>query len=336
MSQSAVYSEIQARLANVTLTDLGIPSWDLSDVQSLQQRIGVTPADGWLGPQSIAAWKTWKRTTKPNTVSQDHNPVTPGCVIIGGKGYTPPVGIKIVNYLEPNGIPAQLEDTSERKWPVYQFVLHRGAESIRKGENYAQATERILDTRGLSTTFSMDIDGTIYQHFDPAVRRGRHCAFHNVQSDSLDVGGPFGRSRKLLPGQEARTFQAAIGREGDRVPPMTRKYGIVRALTLPQAQVKALALFLNWYCPLRQIPLLACEDMRTFRIGGADEKDPVTKVRGVIAHAQVSDPGRRVDGFLELLQIKSQVSPSSSGAPAKTSSILRLNTTSSRVVLSRS
>src|SRR5690606_13044076 len=110
-----------------------------------------------------------------------------------------------------------------RKHTVTQFVLHRGAESHRKNENYAVATERILDGRGLSTTFTMDIDGTIYQHFDPAFRRGRHATYHNIQSDSMDIGGPFSQKRKKEEGQTPLTLKMAIGRTNDGVPPLQRK-----------------------------------------------------------------------------------------------------------------
>lgn len=303
-SQSAVYSETQAKKAGLTLTRLGLASWEAQDVMMLQAKVGAAPADGWFGPASIAAWKAWAKKNEPIPVSYNHPLAAPGQVIIDGVGRTPPAGVTVINFLEPGGIPAQKDDTSERKWPVFQFVIHRGAESHMKGENYAQATERVLDARGLSTTFSMDISGIIYQHFDPAVRRGRHCTWHNVQSDSMDIGGPFTSTMKPEPGQVSRTFQAAIGRPEDHVPPMTRKYGNVKCWTLPKPQVDALAKFLTWYCPLRGIPLLACEDMRTFRLGEADEKDPVTNVKGILAHAQISNPGQRVDGFLELLQVK--------------------------------
>ena len=85
---------------------------------------------------------------------------------------------------------------------------------------------------------------------------------------------------------------------------MLRKYGLVKGWTMPPAQVKALGTFLVWYCPLRKIPLTACEDMRTFRLGGAKDKDPVTNVKGILAHAQIAGPGSRVDGLIELLQLK--------------------------------
>lgn len=304
-SQSAVYSKAQAKKAGLTLERLGLASWSVTDVMLLQVKVGASPADGWFGPASIAAWKTWAKKNEAAPVSDNHPPISIGQVILDGVGITPPAGIKIVNYLEPNGIPAQKDDTSERKHQVFQFVIHRGAESHLKGENYAQATERVLDARGLSTTFSMDIDGTIYQHFDPVLRRGRHCTYHNVQSDSIDIGGPFTATRKPVADQVKRTFQAAIGRAGDNVPPMTRKYGTVKCWSMPPAQVTALAKFLAWYCPLWNIPVIACEDMRTFRLSGdAGINDPVTNVKGILAHAQISEPGARVDGFLELLQVK--------------------------------
>lgn len=307
-SQSAVYSETQAKKAGLTLARLGLASWETQDVMLLQAKVGAKPADGWFGPASIEAWKNWAKKNESQPVHDTSAIIHAdlcGTVIIGGQYHRPPDGVKVVNFMEPGGVPAQKDDTSERKHPVFQFVIHRGAESHMKGENYAQATERVLDARGLSTTFSMDIDGTIYQHFDPAIRRGRHCTYHNVQSDSIDIGGPFTSTLKPEQGQALAQFQAAIGRSEDHVPPMTRKYGNVKCWSLPKPQVAALAKFLTWYCPLRGIPLLACEDMRTFRLSGdVGVNDPVTNVKGILAHAQISEPGARVDGLLELLQVK--------------------------------
>ena len=315
MAQAAIYREMQAKKANLTKERLGLASWDEEDVKALQVKVGATPVDGWFGPASIEAWKVWTKKNDPNPVNspanyQGQGQLDAGCVIIQSIAHKPLPWIKIVNFLEPNGIPAQKDDTDARKWPVFQFIIHRGAESHGKGKNYAQATEDILDARGLSTTFSMDIDGTLYQHFDPAIRRGRHATHHNVQSDSIDIGGPFSANMKPTPGQTAYTFKAAIGRENDNKPPMNRTYGMVKCWALPPAQVFALAAFLPWYCPLRGIPLRACDDMRTFRLGGAGTSDPVTNVKGILAHAQVAGPGSRVDGLLELLQIKEAGSPS--------------------------
>jgi hypothetical protein len=304
MSQAQIYNETQAKKANLTLERLGLSGWGEDDVKKLQTKIGVSPADGWLGPQSIEAWKTWAKAndSKPTEMKLE---TVPGYVIVAGKSYQPPLGVTVVNFAEKGGIPAQLDDTNERKHPVFQFVIHRGAESRMKGENFAQATERILDARGLSTTFSMDIDGRIYQHFDPAVRRGRHATHHNVQSDSIDIGGPFDtKTFKAEPGQTITTFQAAIGRENDNKPPMSRGYAPVKCYTMTPAQVFALAEFLPWYCQLRGIPATACEDWRTFRLGGAGVQDPVTNVKGIFAHGHISGPGQRVDGFMELSMLK--------------------------------
>jgi len=317
MSQSALYSEAQAKKANLTLERLGLKSWEADEVKALQTKVGAKPVDGWLGPKSIAAWKAWAKKNESNPVSggqEGHldDPavlVWPGQFIINGVGHTPPSGVTVVNFLEPKGVPAELDDTNERKYPVTQFVFHLGAESHRKDENYAQATERILDARGLSTTMTMDIDGAIYQHFDPGLRRGRHATYHNVQSDSMDIGSPFGSTKKPEPGQVPLTFKAAIGREDDHKPPMSRTYGTVKCLDLTPAQKAALVAFIPWYCNLRGIPLTACDDWRTFRIGGQGTKDPVTNVKGLVAHMQISDPGRRVDGVRALMALKDGGAP---------------------------
>lgn len=310
-TQSALYSEKNAAQANLTLAALGISDWSEESIKGLQVKVGAKPADGWFGPKSVEAFKTWKRKNDPTPChnAKDHPSLDPGHCIVGGISHPVPAGVKFVNYLEPNGIPAELDDTNPRKHKVTQFVFHRGAESHRKGENYAQATERILDARGLSTTFSMDIDGTIYQHFDPAVRRGRHATHHNVQSDSIDIGGPFSQKAKAEPGQQPLTLKMAIGHENDGKPPLARKYGTVKCLSLTPAQAEALVLFVPWYCKLRGIPLTACSDWRTFRIGGTGIEDPVTNVPGLLAHMQISGPGQRVDGVLALLALQEGGAP---------------------------
>ena len=306
MSQSAIYSAREAAKANLTLARLGLSSWDKAEVKTLQTKVGAKPVDGWFGPKSIAKWKAWAR-------KHDSKPVEPrplespkaGVAIINGENFAAPAGLKYVNHTEPKGIPAQIDDTSKRKHEVTQFVLHRGwGGSYKPGINFAAKTEATLDARGLSGSHSMDIDGTIFQHFDPAVRRGRHATHHNVQSDSLDIGGPFSSKRKPAPGQERLTFKAAIGRKNDGKPPLARTYGTVKCWSLTPEQEEALKLFLPWWCGLRGIPLTACEDWRTMRIGGAGRKDPVTNVKGILAHAQISGPGSRVDGILPLIVLK--------------------------------
>lgn len=311
MSQSALYSEMQAKRANLTLERLGLSSWEEGEVKALQKKVGAEPVDGWFGPKSIEAWKTWAREHDAKPVAdpskyQAGGALDAGCAIISGIAYKPPEGCRIVNFLEPGGIPAQMDDTSERKYQVTQFVLHRGAERVGHIDrgNYARATERILDARGLSTSFSMDVDGTIYQHFDVGTRRGRHATHHNIQSDSMDIGGPFVQTTPRVAGQEPLTLKMAIGRENDHKPPLARGYGEVHCWTMPEAQIKALALFLPWWCKLRGIPLTACSDWRTFRLGGLGTKDPVTNVKGILAHTNISGPGQRVDGILPLHHLK--------------------------------
>tara|TARA_Y100000310_G_scaffold91693_2_gene89147 strand:+ start:3161 stop:4147 length:987 start_codon:yes stop_codon:yes gene_type:complete len=307
--QSALYSERSAVAANLSLSSLGLADWSKDAVKKLQRKVGAKPVDGWFGPKSVKSFKAWKRQHEPEPVEPPFHPEDgdelKGGAVIGGKWFPAPAGLKYVSHKEPNGIPAQMNDTSKRKRKVTQFVLHRGwAGSYKAGRNFAAKTEATLDARGLSGTHSMDIDGTIYQHFDPADRRGRHATHHNVQSDSLDIGGPFNLKRKPAPGQTASAFRAAIGRKNDGKPPMARKYGSVRCWSLTPEQEAALILFIPWWCKLRGIPLTACEDWRTMRLGGAGRKDPVTDVVGLLAHAQISGPGRRVDGLLPLIVLK--------------------------------
>ena len=305
MSQLAVYSEYHCTLAGITLELLGISSWNLPQIRDIQSNIGAKE-DGWFGPKSIKKWKAWARINEPTTC-QTGKSIAAGQLILDNRGFPVPEGVIFVNHLEPGGVPAQLEDTAPRKYDPYQFVIHRGAQTKRKGENYAQATERVLDGKGCSTTFTMGTDGVIYQHFDPTLRRGRHCSYHNAQSDSIDVAGPFSRpQRKPVDGQEPLTLLMAIGRKNDGKPPLARKNGIVRCWTMTPDQRSAFKVFVPWYCKLRGIPVTACEDWRTFRLsGGLKTKDPVTTgVKGIIAHTNVANPGSRVDGILPLHHLK--------------------------------
>jgi len=78
----------------------------------------------------------------------------------------------------------------------------------------------------------------------------------------------------------------------------------VKCWSLTPKQREALVLFVPWYCDIRGIPLTACEDWRTFRVGGLGAKDPVSKVRGLLSHCQIAGPGERVDGVRELIALK--------------------------------
>lgn len=306
MSQRELYCLHQAQKANITLEDLGIEDFSFGAVSALQAKLKTKP-DGWFGPKSIAKWKAWARKQAPKP---QHSEEVGNGVVVDGVLHQPPEGVTVVPHTAPNGIPAQRNDTSPRRYEVTQFILHRGAETKRKSEaTYAHSTERILDARGLSSTFTMDIDGTIYQHFDPAVRRGRHASHHNVQSDSIDIGGPFSQKRKPVEGQTKLKLKMAIGRSKSDAPPLSRKYGSVRCWSLTPAQEKALIAFVPWYCELRGIPLTACEDWRTFRVRGLGRKDPVTNVKGILAHTQISGPGRRVDGILPLKVLREGDTP---------------------------
>ena len=216
-------------------------------------------------------------------------------VMLDGGWRPAPAGVRVVQ------MPCKLDHTSARSRPVTQLLLHRGAEEHRKNETYAEATLRVLAAQQYSTTFTLDVDGTIAQHFDPGPRRGRHAIHHNVQSDSIDVAGPFRRKISPVAGQTPRELRMAIGKaKGDPGRPLERRYATQRCWSLTPAQREALILFVPWWCTLRGIPLRACSDWRTFRVGGKGLADPATGVTGILAHVQVAGPGTRVDGALEL------------------------------------
>ncbi len=229
--------------------------------------------------------------------------------LIGGQNFGAPDGVVIRTWADDPELLSKF--TAPRKRPVTQFILHRGVEAP---SNDPMRTKRILDTRkpnGLSSLFTLTPDGHLAQHFDPALHRGAHALHHNVQSDSLDVQGPLSKSLAPAVGQSLVTLRAAIGRKGDapskatspdarRAAILARKAVDLTQWSLTPAQAATLRVFLPWWCALRGIPSRACADYRTFRVGGLGLADPATNVTGILAHAQVSGPGERVDGFVEL------------------------------------
>lgn len=255
--------------------------------------------------------------------------------IVNGEEVEAPAGLMLINWLDGDGIPALLSKYApERKLPPTQLVFHRGSE-IEDGadvdkeidteaeavevvgtgdEDDPMRTKRILDRRELSSMFTLTPAGVLYQHFD-AAQRGRHATHHNVQSDSVDVQGPLSRKRRGIAGQELLTLPYAIGRKSDAASKargreaqqaaiLARRYVKVKQWGLTPQQQRALALFVPWWCELRGIPLRACDDWRTFRVGGKGRKDPTTDVTGLLAHTQISGPGQRVDGCVALHALK--------------------------------
>lgn len=231
--------------------------------------------------------------------------------IVSGKSFTPPVGVEIVNWHDDPRLLSK--HTSPRTRPVTQFVIHRGSE---RASNDPLRTKNILDTRKprpLSSLFTLTPDGRLYQHFDPGALRGAHASHHNVQSDSVDVQGPLSRKAKPMPGQTLVEMKVAIGRaqgkdpatkakgaEAQRAAVLARRLVPLRQYSLTPAQTATLRAFVPWWCELRGIPARACSELRTFRVGGLGLADPTTEVTGILAHAQCSGPGERVDGFVEL------------------------------------
>lgn len=228
--------------------------------------------------------------------------------VLSGQIITPPDGVEIVNW---HGDPKLLSKyTKPRTRPVTQFVIHRGSE---RASDDPMRTKGILDARELSSLFTLTPDGKLYQHFDPGTHRGAHATHHNVQSDSVDVQGPLAKSAGGMAGQTLVDLKVAIGRAGGKDPAtkakgaaaqreavLARRLVPLRQWSLTPAQAATLRAFVPWWCELRGIPARACSELRTFRVGGLGLADPTTDVTGILAHAQCSGPGERVDGFVEL------------------------------------
>lgn len=235
-------------------------------------------------------------------------------VVLGGMVIEAPAG-DVTNWHDSPALHSPF--AVARKAAVTQFVLHRGTETR---SNSPLATKRALEAHGrnLSSLFTLTPDGRIYQHFDPSEFRGRHATHHNVQSDSMDVQGPLSRKAPGADGQTLLPLTVAIGlapgkdgRQRDRAAVahgaaaqreavLTRRMVGIRQWSLTAAQADTIRIFLPWWCQLRGIPLRACSEYRTFRVGGLGVADPVTAVTGILAHGQCAGPGMRADGFVEL------------------------------------
>lgn len=236
-----------------------------------------------------------------------------GCAIVGGRPVQAPDGMSVTTWL---GRPDLLSvHTDTRQAPPTQLVIHRGAETLSCDPS---RTKRILDKKRLSSLWTLTPDGRLWQHWDPADRCGRHATHHSGRSDSIDVQGPLGLAASPCRGQHVVELSVAIGRakadaatlaatpEGQRAAVLARRRLPLRQWALTPAQADALAAFLRWWCPLRGIPLRACEGLRCYRVGGLGVADPATRVTGILAHAQVAGPGQRVDGLLELHTLRAR------------------------------
>jgi len=205
----------------------------------------------------------------------------------------PPEGLIVRNFTHEPWIKSEF--VKQRKLPVTQLVIHRGAEST---VNAAKKTKAVLDNRKLSTLFTVDNDGVVYQHYDPSNLRGLHCSFHNVQSDSIDVAGVFTKANKAaLDSQRLQTLDVAIGKSKNYNNPEKRNMVRFQFWSLTPEQEVALNLLIPFWCDLRNIPKTIYTEHRSCRVGNLGINDPITDVRGVFSHCQLSNPGSRVDGI---------------------------------------
>lgn len=183
--------------------------------------------------------------------------------------------------------------TSPRKRPPTQFVIHRGSESVVKG---CMPTFNILLRRNLSSSWTLDTSGILYQHIDDGINRGRHTTHHNILSSSLDIAGPFtyrADNPKKLP---VETTPVAIGLSKKKIAVENRVMVPFRHYSMTPEQTETLKHFLPFYLDLLGIPKVFCSEQRCFRTVNT-HTDPVTEFAGLVSHSQVAMPGTRVDGI---------------------------------------
>lgn len=217
--------------------------------------------------------------------------VTGHGVTINGKFIQAPPGVNVIPFNSPDGFPDS-KNAGKRTIMPFQFILHRGSETTKlTGKaKWVRQTLNQLNNDSHATTFTMDLDGTIYQHFDPALYTPSATYGQNAQSDSLDVAGPWSLEHEkylgTLPEEKQTIMDIKIGK-------MYKKY------SLSVGQTRNLASFLNWYLPLRGIEKRVCSDFKS-RGTLHNPNDPVYGVKGLLGHVQVANPGRRGDGATEI------------------------------------
>ncbi len=104
-------------------------------------------------------------------------------IVIGGKLFEPPEGLRVVNFLEP--AVSCFKAKRRAKTPITELVLH---ETVTTG---VTSTIAILQRRSLGVHFIIGPDGEITQHNDLAYDRVAHAPPHNKCSIGIEIVTPY-------------------------------------------------------------------------------------------------------------------------------------------------
>lgn len=78
----------------------------------------------------------------------------------------------------------QFTNIKKQTLPILGGVLHHDV-TFNPGQ-----THRVLKQRGLSSHFTVDDDGTVFQFLDPALHRAVHCRNFNTSYIGIDINNP--------------------------------------------------------------------------------------------------------------------------------------------------
>jgi N-acetyl-anhydromuramyl-L-alanine amidase AmpD len=213
------------------------------------------------------------------------------------------VGTRVVLWTEPGGYRAA--QFGERRGDVRQIVLHYDAAGT------SAQCFRVLEKRGLSVHFMVDLDGTVYQTCDTSVR-AYHAGAFNDGSVGIEIAnvGAYASSAEL---ERLWPIPPGVARPA-RVPPPARPgpvRGRIHGTELWQQdytaeQYEALGHLVAALCVALDVPARAPGETGVVR-------DPAGW-RGIVGHYHLTtekvDPGPAFDWDRFLGSVRARLGPS--------------------------
>jgi hypothetical protein len=214
-------------------------------------------------------------------------------IIVGGKEYPSPLGLKVENFLAGHGEIDYHFNNQKRTGLVTEVIVHETVtcSSIQTVEVLEPKSPKNPAGRGLGVHFIVDPDGTAYQHGDLATDLLWHASQHNPTSVGIEVVNP--ADPKFRPSKgpwqqviDAPWFAAGMGR-GYVVPTKEQSealYLLLAWLTRDAGQyTNTIDVAEMLFPPELQIPvdfrMLNAHKMVMGRVAGAEALSP-----GIYAH----------------------------------------------------
>jgi hypothetical protein len=200
-------------------------------------------------------------------------------ILINGQ-HVPSSGLKVVSPDEPNALTFNKGFYNESLLKPSLFVLHWDAAES------SQQCYHILEKRGLSVLFMLDIDATIYQGVDPASAVCWHAGTVNRRAWGVEICNPV--YLKYQNPNNPRPI-STMGTRGDKT----------KILGFYPEQIDATVKLCHWVCENtgipKQLPGVGGKVSNTFFAPGKNGKWDVHGFSGVCGHLHQdnikSDPG---------------------------------------------